>query len=88
MPQIVVRNFKSKMGWLYNREFSISSHIDLAKLEEIGVMARLNPYLTKILLGMGSFSHAMGGGIYLSLANLCLRNYVLSFSLRSHLKTP
>lgn len=51
MPQNVVNNFKNKLGWLYNREFCISPCIDWKKLEEIGIMARLAPYLTKTFIG-------------------------------------
>lgn len=53
MPQCVVTNFKNKMGLIYNREFPISPRIDWANLEEIRIMARLFPYLTKTFVRDG-----------------------------------
>lgn len=35
-----------KLGWAHNREFAITPTINWAKLNKIGILERLNPYLT------------------------------------------
>lgn len=40
-----LNNYTNKLGWLYNRVFSISLTIDWNKLSEIGILKRLHPYL-------------------------------------------
>lgn len=47
LPQQMLSNYKNKLGWIYNREFAISPTIDWNKLNEIGMLERLNLYFMK-----------------------------------------
>lgn len=60
MPTNVVTNFTNKLGWLHNREFAISPKIDWVRFREIGLMERMDPFLTKHF-SMGDLSFTCNG---------------------------
>lgn len=49
----VLRTYNNRLGWLHNQDFVVSQIIDSAKLNNIGILERLNQYLTKLYVGTG-----------------------------------
>lgn len=53
LPSEIFNNYTKNLGWIYNLEFAISPNIDCKKMNEIGILERLNPYLMKMFMQNG-----------------------------------
>lgn len=53
IPREILNNYTNKLGWLYNREFAISPTVDWSNLNKIGILERMNLYLTKTYVENG-----------------------------------
>ncbi|CAI9290834.1 unnamed protein product [Lactuca saligna] len=54
IPQEMLKSYMNMLGWLYNQEFAISPTTEWDKLNEIRILERLNPYLTKTFFENGA----------------------------------
>ena len=47
----VLARYNTRLGWLHNRDFAIAATINWQRLWEVGLVERLNPFLTKTFMG-------------------------------------
>lgn len=86
LPKEMSNNLTNRLGSLYNREFVISPTIDWDKLNEIGILGRLNPYFTNTFFDSGaSFTCNRWRNLF-SIKDAVFRNCVWNFSQQFLLK--